>query len=121
MNAWVPKSIAVISLWAEDVPATVHFYRDVLGLRLLPHLAGGRPHFEVGGVYLVILPGSPKPASQERFPLLALSVDKLQAAIANLQAHQVPMPWGIEADGQTRWVMFHDPAGNLIELVQFAH
>jgi catechol 2,3-dioxygenase-like lactoylglutathione lyase family enzyme len=26
------KNVAVISLWAEDVPKAAHFYRDVLGL-----------------------------------------------------------------------------------------
>ena len=35
--------LAVISLWAEDVPAAAHFYRDVIGLKLLPHHAGD-PH-----------------------------------------------------------------------------
>jgi hypothetical protein len=29
------------------------------------------------------------------------------------------LPWGIEGDARSRWVMFHDPAGNLVELVQF--
>jgi len=33
--------------------------------------------------------------------------------------HQVELSWGIEQDASTRWVMFHDPAGNLLELVQF--
>jgi len=28
---------------------------------------------------------------------------------------------GIEEDADSRWVMFHDPAGNLIELAQFKH
>ena len=45
--------LAVVSLWAEDVPATAHFYRDVLGLRLLPQ-HGDRPNFDLGGVYLTI-------------------------------------------------------------------
>lgn len=45
--------VAVISLWAEDVPTTAHFYRDVIGLHLLPH-HGGSPHFEINGTYLVI-------------------------------------------------------------------
>ena len=29
---------AVISVWAEDVAAAGQFYRDVLGLEMLPHL-----------------------------------------------------------------------------------
>jgi len=113
--------LAVVSLWAEDVPATAYFYRDVLGLHLLPH-HGGRPHFDLGGIYLTILQGKPRPAREtdpQRFPVIALAVDELDAALAPLHAHRVDLPWGIERDEHSRWAMFHDPAGNLIELVEF--
>ena len=113
--------IAVLSLYAEDVSIAAHFYRDVLGLTLLPH-HGGRPHFDLGGSYLVLLKGQPAPAPNqpaERFPLVAFAVDDLDASINRLQMHQVELPWGIEQDASSRWVMFHDPAGNLVELVQF--
>jgi catechol 2,3-dioxygenase-like lactoylglutathione lyase family enzyme len=109
--------LAVISLWAEDVSLTVHFYRDVLGLRLLPH-HGDRPHFDLDGVYLVILKGTPNPAPT-RFPLVAFAVNDLDAAIAHLRTHRVDLPWGIEEDAGSRWVMLRDPAGNLIELAYF--
>ena len=112
---------AVIALWAEDVPACAHFYRDVLGLALLPH-HGGRAHFDVDGIYLTILKGAPTPAQNaepERFPLMAFSVDDLDAMVVRLEKHKVKMPWGVESDAGSRWVMFHDPAGNLVELVQF--
>jgi len=113
--------IAVIGLWAEDVPAAVHFYRDVLGLHLLPHHAE-RPHFDVGGIYLAILKGRPVPAQNAepaRFPLIAFRVDDLDGALARLRAHGIELPWHIEADANARWAMFSDPAGNLIELVEF--
>ena len=112
---------AVISLWAEDVPAAAHFYRNVIGLQQLHH-SGDRPHFIVDGIYLTILKGHPAPArdaTPARFPLVAFAVDDLEASLERLRLHQVPMPWGIEQDADSRWVMFHDPAGNLIELVQF--
>ena len=112
---------AVIALWAEDVQACAHFYRDVIGLSLLPH-HGGRLHFDVDGVYLTILKGTPSAAQNaepERFPLFALSVEDLDAMIDQLEKHNVEMPWGIENNGASRWVMFRDPGGNLVELVQF--
>jgi catechol 2,3-dioxygenase-like lactoylglutathione lyase family enzyme len=115
--------LAVVSILAEDVPATAHFYRDVIGLRLLPH-HGERPHFDLGGIYLTIVKGHPIPAqtsTSDRFPLIAFAVEDLDVAMARLRAHHVELPWGIEADTNSRWVMFHDPAGNLIELVQFEH
>ncbi len=115
--------LAVVALWAEDVITTVHFYRDVLGLSLLPHNHIGWPHFDLGGTYLTILQGHPVAAQQaqpERFPLIALAVDNLAAAVERLHHHGVETPWGIEQGAGSRWVMFHDPAGNLIELVEFS-
>ena len=46
------------------------------------------------------------------------AVDDLDGALDRLRANGIPMPWGVEADARARWVMFQDPAGNLIELVQ---
>jgi len=115
--------LAIVCLWSEDVPTAVHFYRDVIGLRLVGH-HDDRPHFDLGGIYLAILKGKPMPAQDPtppRFPILALAVDDLDAAVDRLRAHQVELPWGIEEDADTRWVMFHDPAGNLIELAHFKH
>ena len=112
--------VAVVGLWAEDVAAAAHFYRDVVGLRS-PRERHRRPHFDVGGVHLVILQGRPSTAQDAvpaRFPLLAFAVDDLEAALDRLREHRVSMPWGVGHDAHSRWVMFHDPAGNLIELVQ---
>ena len=117
----MPTRFAVVTLWAEDVAENAHFYRDVLGLKLLSHL-GSRPHFEVNGVYLTILKGIPMPArnsNPDRFPLFALAVVDLDEMVERLQKHKIALPWGIESDADGRWVMFRDPAGNLIELAQF--
>ena len=117
----VNTRLAVVSLWAEDVPAAAHFYLDVVGLPLLPHHRD-RPHFDLGGAYLVILKGRASPPQEgypARFPQVAFAVDDLDESIDRLTAHRVAMPWGVERDAASRWVMFHDPAGNLIELVQF--
>ncbi len=113
--------LAVISLWAEDVPKTAHFYRDVIGLYLLPQ-HGDRPHFDLGGSYLTILSGKPavvQDATPARFPVVAFQVDNLDKSVEKLTANHIDLPWGIEQDQASRWVMFYDPAGNLIELVQF--
>jgi len=115
-----PK-LAVVSLWAEDVPAVAHFYRAVIGLCLLPH-HDDRPHFDLGGVYLAILKGRPvraQNATPPHFPIMAFAVDDLDAAVERLREYQVELPWGIEEDAGARWVRFDDPAGNLIELVHF--
>ncbi len=59
--------LAVVSLPAADVISTAHFYRDVVGLRLLPHHSH-RPAFELENeCYLVIVPGKPdtSPGTEE--------------------------------------------------------
>jgi catechol 2,3-dioxygenase-like lactoylglutathione lyase family enzyme len=115
------KKLAVVSIWAEDVPELVHFYRDVLELNLKTH-HGGQPHFDLAGVNLVVLEGKPVPAQNAtipRFPILAITTDDLDHEIERLKQHGVDLPWGIEGGPGTKWIMFHDPGENLIELVEF--
>ena len=112
--------LAVVTLWAEDVEGTSAFYRDVLGLPLL-FMDRGRPHFDFGGGYLVILPGKPyriDDAVQSRFPVLAFDVDDLDKVVDQLESHGVPLPWSVEEDTDSRWVMFYDPGGNLLEIAR---
>lgn len=112
--------LKVVSLWAEDIARTAHFYRDVIGLRLLPH-HGDRPHFDLGGQYLVLVRGKPTTrveGSPDHFPVLAFGVDELESAMNRLETHGVDLPWDIEEGYGTRWIQFYDPAGNLIELVE---
>ena len=112
--------LAVISLYAVDLDRSVEFYRDVIGLYLVSEGAG-HPHFRLDGTYLVMLKGNPQPAQEtdgDPFPVIAFAVDDLDGALDRLKAKGVVLPWGVEADARARWAMFHDPAGNLIELVQ---
>jgi catechol 2,3-dioxygenase-like lactoylglutathione lyase family enzyme len=117
-----PTHLAVVALWAEDVPATAHFYRDVLGLDLMPH-HGHRPAFDLGhGAHLVILRGEPVPAVDPELPLfpqVAFAVEDLDRAVGRLEAHGVELLSGLQRGPDARWVVFRDPAGNLIELAQF--
>lgn len=122
MGSYRVHGLSVVSLRAADVPATAHFYRDVIGLNLLPH-HGNWPAFDVGhGVHLVILADEIQPFRDEysvRFPVVTFSVSDLDVAVENLRDHNVEIPWGIESSSGARWVMFRDPAGNLIELAEF--
>jgi catechol 2,3-dioxygenase-like lactoylglutathione lyase family enzyme len=113
--------IAVISLWAENVPAAAHFYRDVVGLPLLAHFESDRPHFDLGGTILTIIYGRPAlpPDPEPRFPVVAFSIPNLDKGVEKLRMHGVSLPWGVESNARGRWVMFRDPEGNLIELVEF--
>ena len=109
--------LAVVTLWAEDVQRMSEFYQNVLGLPLVT-VDRGRPHFDFGGGYLTILPGQPykvQDSKPSRFPVIAFAVDDLHEIIHQLKSHDVEMPWGFEEDSDSRWVMFYDPGGNLIE------
>ena len=119
---FTPKSIAVVSLWAEDVSQATHFYRDVLKLPALPHHGEQRPHFRIGETILTILEGTPavrQPNDPGYFPAFAIAVDDLDAALAQLQHHNFPLVGEVVENAGARYVMLHDPAGNLIELVEF--
>ena len=119
MAGYKPNRVVVLSVWAEDVPNTAHFYHDVLGLELFTHHYGDIPHFKVGETYLTILKGKPIPAEEsvpERFPLFAFGVGDLDAAVERLKSHGVELPWGVEESEGSRYVMFYDPAANLIEI-----
>ena len=122
MPPFKPDRLAVVCLRAGDVPTTVHFYRDVVGLHLVPH-HDHHPALDLGGSYLVIVQGEPlltDASGSSRFPALAFAVEDLDQAIQHLQTHHVELPWGVEVGQEKRWVRFHDPAGNLIEFVQFS-
>ena len=115
-------SLNVVSLWAEDLRTTAHFYRDVIGLRLMPH-HGDRPHFDLGNLYLVLIHGKPairELGSPEDFPLLAFAVDDLDESIEVLRSNDVDLPWEVIQGEGSRWIKFYDPAGNLIELVEYS-
>ncbi len=113
--------IAVVSLWAEDEPAVAHFYRDVIGLNLLPHHPVDRIHFDLDGIVLAIIPGRSvlPPDPEPRFPVVAIAVPELDNAVETLRLHGVDLPRGMETNSTGSWVMFRDPAGNLVELVEF--
>ncbi len=117
----MPTRFAVVSVWAEDTEKTGRFYRDALGLEMMPGHEDP-PHFRLGDIYFVVLKGKPTAAVDtvpDRFPLFALAVDDLDETVRRMEQHGVRMPWGIESEDGQRWVMFHDPGGNLIEVMQF--
>jgi catechol 2,3-dioxygenase-like lactoylglutathione lyase family enzyme len=103
---------------------TAAFYKEVLGLRRVG--TGTEPYvFDADGTFLVVMKGKleqPK-SPAKRWPMFALSVPDLDLAVEALRDAGVELPWGIEEFGSpepsSRYVMFRDPAGNLIEVVEW--
>ena len=76
MEALKTERLAVVSIQAPEVPFTAHFYRDVLGLKLMPG-HGHRIAFDLGELALVIVEGQPgkvEPGSGSFFPVLTFEV-----------------------------------------------
>lgn len=81
------------------------------------------PHFYLGETILVIAQGKPLLAQNsvpENFPLIAFSVPDFERIVEKLQQQQVVLPPGIVHGSGGRWVLFHDPAGNLVELTELS-
>jgi catechol 2,3-dioxygenase-like lactoylglutathione lyase family enzyme len=117
---------AVLTVWAgaEKLASTAQFYEVVLGLRRVG--SSTAPYIlDADGTFIAIMEGQLEPPRDpaRRWPMFALSVADLDQSVEQLRAADVELPWGVEEYGapnpSSRYVMFSDPAGNLIELVQW--
>jgi catechol 2,3-dioxygenase-like lactoylglutathione lyase family enzyme len=114
------QGIIWAGLLVEDLAGAVLFYRDVLGLRLLADDEGGALFDAGGGALFELWPAgrassSPKTPDQQSLRI-ALRVEDLDAAVAELRGLGVEFFGGVgEYQGQ-RWINFADPEGNRLEL-----
>jgi methylmalonyl-CoA/ethylmalonyl-CoA epimerase len=118
------QGILQVGLRATDPEASVAFYRDVLGLKLIARFdPPGLSFFDVGGVRLLLeRNGAPG--------ILYYQVPAIDAAVAELRANGVTIdspPHMIHRDdngtfgpaGTEDWMAFcKDPSGNTIGLVE---
>jgi catechol 2,3-dioxygenase-like lactoylglutathione lyase family enzyme len=104
----------------EDVPATVAFYNDILGLT-----AGRRPPFAFPGAWLYgagrpilhVVGGRPLPDDpQGVLDHMAFSATGLRDIVAKLDKRKVPYDLQ-HLPGSTLWqLFFFDPSGARVEL-----
>jgi catechol 2,3-dioxygenase-like lactoylglutathione lyase family enzyme len=122
MTTFKAGNLFLVTAWAVDVPKSLHFYRDILGLDLLPH-HGNHPVFTVGDdLHLIIRKGTPVAVlDAEPFPVIAFQVADLHQAIQQLQANDVKLSGDILTKPGVRYIMFYDPAGNLLEIAEFSN
>jgi len=109
-----------VALWVEDFDSVLHFYENILGLKLISH-HGDVPQLKVGDGLLVLVKGKLPPAIDafpEDFPLIAFEVNNLDKIVEILTAEHVDIENGIEERRDSRWIKLRDPAGNLIEIVE---
>jgi lactoylglutathione lyase len=122
------NAVEVITIFAEDIPATKAFYRDVFGLPLVFEDAVSAV-FRFDNLLLNVLQTSQAPELVEPAPVGApgagarwmptINVADADATCAELARHGVALlngpidrPWG------RRTAAFADPAGNVWEIAQ---
>jgi catechol 2,3-dioxygenase-like lactoylglutathione lyase family enzyme len=116
----VITGIASVSFTTQDFPASLHFYQDILGLKLISQ-HGDVPQLQVGNGILVLVKGKLSPATNAfplDFPLLSLEVSNLDESIASLIEKNIEFDSSIEERRDSRWINVCDPSGNLIQLVE---
>ena len=114
-------------IYAEDIPATVAFYRDVVGVREIEAPAPDSAAFRLGdGTLLLIFNPSMSSAPGRFVPShgatgaghLAFRVDALDPCVEHLRGA------GLEIEREITWplggrsVYVRDPAGNSVEFVE---
>jgi catechol 2,3-dioxygenase-like lactoylglutathione lyase family enzyme len=110
-----------VSLNVNDIATAEPFYVDVLGFEKIdrPDLGIPGAWFAAGDqqLHLIEVAGA-TPAAGQHFAVL---VDDIEAAIAELAAHDVRVSPIGTIDGVCRQAFFSDPSGNLIEVNEPAH
>ena len=121
-------AIEVITIFAEDLPATKAFYANVFGLPLI-HEDANSAVFTFDNLWLNVLAASEAPNLVAPEPIAApgtgvrymptLRVDDADETCAELMRHGVALlngpvdrPWG------RRTAAFRDPAGTIWEIAQ---
>jgi catechol 2,3-dioxygenase-like lactoylglutathione lyase family enzyme len=119
MNANSAKPI-VVTLWAPDPEALAPFYAHTLRLPRDDH-HGHAANFQVDDTHLVIMPGEPQPPRNQKrdpWPIFAFSTPHYDAIKETLSTQGVPVLDQSPAGQVHEWIMFPDPAGNILELVR---
>lgn len=122
-----------VAFYAADLPATLQFYQEVLGLRPIgePHRINGVPAVQrigAGGVLLSVhqCGSGAGPVAKAYVPgsldICFEWLGDIASAGAHLAAHGIaviegPVPRRMNDGAPSRSVYFRDPDGNLLELM----
>ncbi len=115
-------AFAEMQTFVGDLSTAKAFYGDILGLTLCAESAGWLV-FDVSGVSLVVLPGASgraprRPYGSQCGTVICLRSFDLDADRAYLESQGVEFLTETKTVPQGRFAAFHDPDGNLLELVE---
>jgi len=116
-------SSALPTIYVSDVDKAVHFYTDVLGLKL--QFQSG-PHFAQidagGGSSIGLHPPSPKASAPGTHGAISVGfyvTEPLDDVVASLKAKGVQFHGPIIEDSPVRLAFFGDPDGNDLYLCEY--
>ena len=115
-----------VALHVTDLEASVRFYRDVLGLPVIP-----RPAFDFSGawfgvgcgggrqeIHLICRPAKEAPYNTPRERHFAMRVDDAAAAAERLREAGVPFSGPSRRPDAALQVFLRDPDGHVVELCE---
>jgi predicted enzyme related to lactoylglutathione lyase len=117
----MPRFVAV-SLYAPDLAKVVPFYTEQLGFQVEEQHGDEQVQLAHEGLSVVLCKGPKAPeAAYPSGAVLGLAVDDVAKKLAQLKPHtklihDKPQPFPVGLFAAVR-----DPAGNVIELLQFKH
>ena len=113
--------IGQVGMTVADIDASVEFYRDRLGLRLIARAAPGLAFFDCGGVRLMLsgAAGGTSPGNSA----LYFTVADIRESCAELKERGVgtgrgPVLVHSAADYELWMAFFEDPSGNTLAIME---
>jgi catechol 2,3-dioxygenase-like lactoylglutathione lyase family enzyme len=111
-----PRGIHHVAICVSDADAGLEFYRDALGMTLLPRPDLGPGYWlDAGGQQVHLMQVDHPPPALQHF---AIRVDDLDAAVEELRARGVEVDAVPLVAGAGRQAFLKDPFGNFLELNQ---
>jgi catechol 2,3-dioxygenase-like lactoylglutathione lyase family enzyme len=107
----VPKLVGInhIALEVRDLDEALSFFESVFGPLTMRGRVGGMAFIDMGDQFIALAQGRSQPADKERH--FGLVVDDKEAVRERLRELGVPVTG--------RGLDFHDPSGNLIQVVDY--
>ena len=114
------SQVAVVILGVTDLPKSVAFYRDVLGLELQGEIPGGFAFFKAGGVTLALSKVHADPKNSPHLvgaSEVVFGVDDVAAAYEALRDRGVGFAGGPRPVAGPNWAAnFTDPDGHRLSV-----
>ncbi|HEX2036313.1 MAG TPA: VOC family protein [Chloroflexota bacterium] len=109
-----PRAVDFVSYNVSDLQRSVDFYRDTLGLSLVPDRPPEWPEFEVNGTTVALVAAAEMPKGAQ----MALAVPDVKAAVEELRAKGVTVIMDALETPVCHMATVADPDGNWIVLHQ---